>query len=195
MFEEGFPICLQDKLHTVLGRVSTKTYNNTSLGYTDTPNNEQFALLDGSMIQFPYRIYFIDDGLSDWLYGVEEQLIYHCIFTRSCDGYVREKHLKAILEMDYPDWCMPYVLKLSSEYVVEILNVIYASMRNADNSLFQAFCQNNPYLLKCYHSRMISYWNEYYRKQWYRYHDYVGYKLYKECFGYMKSNDDCSRNI
>lgn len=189
MFEEGFPICLQVKLHAVLGHISTKTYNNISRGYTDTPNNEQFELLDGSMIQFPYRVYFVDDGLCDCLNGVEEQLIYHCIFTRCCDGYVREKHLKAILAMDYPDWCMPYILKLSSEYVVELLNVIYASMENTDNSLFQAFCQNNPYLFKYYHSRMISYWNEYYRKQWYRYHDYVGYKLYKECFGYEKSND------
>ena len=33
MFEEGFPICLQDKLHTVLSRISTKTYNNISCGY------------------------------------------------------------------------------------------------------------------------------------------------------------------
>lgn len=34
---------------------------------------------------------------------------------------MREKHIKAILKEDYPDWTLPYILKLSDEYVVEIL--------------------------------------------------------------------------
>ena len=185
MFEEGFPLYLNKELHTVLSYLSTKTYANISNGYIDTPTNEQMELFDGSEIQFPYRIYFLDEESSyEKLVSKEEQWIYHCIFTRSCNGYVREAHLRAILEEDYPEWCMPYIFKLASEYVVEILDVIYTVMKGKDNSLFQAFCQNNPYLFKCYYNRMISYWNEYYRNQCYKYHDYVGYKLYKECFGY-----------
>ena len=191
MFEEGFPVSLSIALHNVLENISKATYNNISIGYTDEPNNEQLELLDGSMIQFPYRVYYVDD---DELYhrfsSQEERLIYHCIFTRSCDGHIREKHLRAILEADYPEWCMPYILKLSAEYVVEILEIIYASMKSKDNSLFQAFCQNNPYMFRYYHNRMISYWNEFYRGQCYRYHDYVGYKLYKECFGFTRRNDN-----
>ena len=190
MFEEGFPVYLSTALHHVLENMSKATYNNISIGYTNESNNEQFELLDGSMIQFPYRIYFVDDDeLYHRLSAQEERLIYHCIFTRSCDGHIREKHLRAILDVDYPEWCMPYILKLSAEYVVEILDIIYVSLKDKDNLLFQAFCQNNPYIFRYYHNRMISYWNEFYREQCYRYHDYVGYKLYKECLGYTRRND------
>jgi len=34
---------------------------------------------------------------------------------------------------------------------------------------------------------MISYWNEYYRYDCYRFKDYIGKKLYSECFGYNKT--------
>ena len=61
MFEQGFPIELQNEVHNVLRIISTKTYNDISIGYTDEYNNEQYILLDGSTITFPYRIYFFDD--------------------------------------------------------------------------------------------------------------------------------------
>lgn len=195
MFENGFPIELNSELHRVLENISKTTYTNCFSGTMDTASNEQYELLDGTVIDFPYRIYFIDDdSLFSRLTTLNERLIYHCIFTRSCDGYVREKHLRAIMTEDYPEWCMPYILKLSSEYVVEILEVIYEFMYGKDNALFQVFCQNNPYLFRYYHSRMISYWNEFYRDRCYRYHNYVGYKLYRECFGFRRSNEKIGEN-
>ncbi len=164
MFENGFPIELGAELHRVLENISKTTYINCFSGTMDTATTPN------------------------------ERLIYHCIFTRSCDGHVREKHLRAIMTEDYPEWCMPYILKLSSEYVVEILEVIYEFMYGKDNALFQVFCQNNPYLFRYYHSRMISYWNEFYRDRCYRYHNYVGYKLYKECFRFRRSNEKIGEN-
>lgn len=190
MFEEGFPVYLRKEVHNVLGVLSTKTYNNVRNGCLDMDWNEDYILLDGSKIAFPYRIYFLDEQEAyDKLNTKEEKMIYHCIFTRSCDGYVREKHLKAILEGDFAEWCFPYILKLSGEYVVELLEIIYAAFRNRDNSLFQAFCMNNPYVFRYCHSRMISYWNEYYRGKYPKYRNYVGRFLYRECFGYTKDYD------
>lgn len=52
-------------------------------------------MLDGSSVTFPYRVYYIDDeNIYNKLTSREEKLIYDCIFSRSCNGYVREKHLK-----------------------------------------------------------------------------------------------------
>ena len=190
VLEEGFPYELQNVVHNVLGIISIQTYNNVSKGYTDEFNNEEYVLLDGSIITFPYRIYFIDDEITySKLKSNEEKMIYDCIFTRSCDGYVRQKHLKRLLIDDMPEWYMPYVLKLSSEYVKEIVEDIYRFMSDKDNSLFQAFCYINTYMFRYAYSRMTSYWNEFYRKDSYRFHDYVGYKLYKQCFGYSRRFD------
>lgn len=196
MFEQGFPNELQRNVHNVLSVVSTQTYNNVSKGYTDEYNNEQYMLLDGSTITFPYRIYFMDDEIGySKLQNHEDKLIYDCIFTRSCDGFVRQKHLKNLFVEDMPEWCMPYILKLSSEYVKEIVADIYNFMRDKDNSLFQAFCAINPYLFRYEYSRMTSYWNEFYRNDCYRFHDYVGYKLYKQCFGYSRRFDKLNRKL
>lgn len=189
MFETGFPMYIQKKVHNVLGYVNTITYSNVS-GYTNENNNEEYELFDGSIISFPERIYFIDDeNIYANLADQEEKLIYNCMFTRSCNGYVRERHLKEILVQDYPVWCMPYILKLSSEYIVEILKDIYKSMESTDNSLFQTFCEMNPYMFRRSYSRMTSYWNEYYRNDCFYFNNYVGYKLYKKCFGYSERYD------
>lgn len=191
MFEEGFPVYLAKELHNVLGVISIRTddlaYMNMDM---DRWHNEEYLLLDDSRISFPDRICFADDKEAyDKLTTKEEKLIYHCIFTRSNNGYVREKHLRAILAEDFTEWCFPYILKLSSEYVVELLDIIYEAFKEKDNSLFQAFCMNNPYMFRYCHSRMVSYWNEYYRDFYPQYRKYVGCYLYRDCFGYKKEYD------
>lgn len=182
---QGFPQGLQKKFYNVQGKISKQTYNNVSCGIGD--EYETYLLLDSSTVTIPARIYFIDDEKAyDELEDKEEKLIYDCIFTRSCDGYVRQRHLRNILADDFPEWCMPYIWKLSAEYVVEILDDIYKGLRTRDNTQFRAFCANNPHMFRCSYTRMVSYWNEYYRCECYRFHDYVGYRLYKECFGYSR---------
>ena len=183
--EQGFPQELQKKFYNVPGKISKQTYNNVSCGIGD--EYETYLLLDSSTGTIPARIYFIDDEKAyDELEDKEEKLIYDCIFTRSCDGYVRQRHLRNILADDFPEWCMPYILKLSAEYVVEIIDDIYRGLRTRDNTQFRAFCANNPYMFRRSYTRMVSYWNEFYRQECHRFHDYVGYRLYKECFGYSR---------
>lgn len=183
--EQGFPQELQKKFYNVPGKISKQTYNNISCGIGD--EYETYLLLDSSTVTIPARIYFIDDEKAyDELEDKEEKLIYDCIFTRSCDGYVRQRHLRNILADDFPEWCMPYILKLSAEYVVEIIDDIYKCLKTRDNTQFRAFCANNPYMFRHSYTRMVSYWNEFYRQECHRFHDYVGYRLYKECFGYSR---------
>lgn len=147
-----------------------------------------WALSSGENVQIPYRISVSErtDGMEQKL-TPRQQIVYHCIFSRSYDGYVREKHIKALLDRPLPEWALPYIIKICDEYVVEILQLVYEQLRNADLSPYRALCARNFEMVRLGHCRMISYWAEYYRSVWYRYCDYVGKKLYAECFGYRKT--------
>ena len=107
--------------------------------------------------------------------------------SRSSDGYVREKHIKALLKSDPPVWAMPYVIKICDEYVVEILQTVYDLLISRDCTEYRRLCALNFDYLKRAHTRMISYWNEVYRWDCYRYCDYIGKKLYRDCFGYFRT--------
>lgn len=186
MFSNGFPEKdIQNKYKKVVSLICKETYNNISRGYADGYNseNEFYVLSNGERISFPYRVYFRDDDLIySQLTDDEEKLVYNCIFSRSCDGHIREKHLVRILNSDFPEWCMPYILRLSSEYVVEIVEQIYLLMKEKDNTAFQKFCNKNSSLLKRAHTRMTSYWSVFYREKYSSFDKYIGTRLFKECF-------------
>ena len=101
MFENGFPMSLRDEVERVNSVMSEDTYNGVSFRVSEgNSENEVYVLSDGTRISFPDRIYCLDDddvysGLSD-----AEKLIYDCIYTRHCDGRVREKHIRNILAGD-----------------------------------------------------------------------------------------------
>lgn len=186
MFQDSFPIELKDDVKYVSSNISNKTYSNVGIGASAVQSS--WILLDNQEITFPYRIYYIDniDKLNK-KFTPEQMVVYHCIFSRSCDGYVREKHIKALLSCDLPAWAIPYIIKVSDEYVIEILESIYQSLKNINTDDFKAICHKNLQSFLYGHDRMISYWNEFYRTQCYKYHNYVGYQLYKECYGYNRS--------
>ena len=154
-----------------------------------------WTLPSGERVEIPYRIEpmsmaaHAEKTLTD-----TQRLIYHCILSRSCDGYARQRHLEALLATETPEWVMPFILGLSQDYVAEIIEVIYTALQGRDNKDFQAFCRLNYTTFHKGYDRMLSYWAEYYR--WYdprtgqyyktRYRDYVGWKLYAEVFGCKK---------
>lgn len=182
---DGFPKELSQDVSVVLKLMSQKTYHNV---WGISKQTYTYQLIDGQIVTFPYRIYFIDEyeSLSSSM-TYEQQMIYHCLFTRSCHGYVREKHIEAILRIDYPYWTIPYILKVSDEYVIEIVEKVYSQLKDRDTQDIKEFCQLNKQSFLRSHDRMISYWNEFYRDVCFRYHNYVGRKLFKECFGYTRS--------
>lgn len=183
MFEKAFPIELRDDVYIVCQKCLSKT-----LHIKQSEQQSYWTLPDYQVIQFPYRIYYLDENeniekdLTD-----TQQIIYHCLFSRSSDGFIREKHIQSLLSLDLPIWAIPYILKVCDEYVIEILEFIYLVLKDQDTIKYKQIIDNNfSQFIYGYH-RMISYWNEFYRSRWHRYHEYVGYKLYKECFGYTRS--------
>lgn len=185
MFQGGFPNALTDDVARVVGLMADKTYNNVTIGVSqDIIQYHQ----DNEVVWFPYRIYYIDNS-NDFIKDLSEQqkMISHCIYSRSCDGFVRQKHMRSLLQMDYEDWAIPYIVKICDEYVVEILEMTYDLLKEQDTELIKNFCRENRVAFCKSYNRMISYWNEYYRQEYPDFHHYVGRKLFRECFGYSKS--------
>lgn len=187
MFHNGFPNDLKDDVTKVIGLIADKTYNNLTIDVSqDFIQYHQY----NRVIRFPYRIYYVDnsDEVTEYL-SEQQKMILHCIYSRSCEGFVRQKHLRSLLLMDYEDWAIPYIVKICDEYVMEILEMTYEILKDQDTEKIKNFCSENKETFCKSYNRMISYWNEYYRHEYTNFHCYVGRKLFRECFGYSKSLD------
>jgi hypothetical protein len=150
-----------------------------------------WTLNNGEKIYIPFRVHFcsmIYLSSYDWLSEVEK-IIFHCIFSRSGDGFAREGHLRALLRMgaDKYEWVKPYIISAAGEYVVEIVDMLYKEIDRDKISEYREICKLNFEITRVLHARMIAYWSGFYRFECYYYKDYVGKKLFSEIFGMRKS--------
>lgn len=182
MFQDGFPMNLRRDVARVAEIIPFKTCNDLNVGMTE----ENIVYVQNDVyIKFPYRIYFVDihdEVLSELTQ--EQKMILYCLYTRSCNGYVRQKHLKSLLIMEYADWTIPYIVKLNDEYIVEILEMTYEFLKHKDTEPFKQLYLENIKNFNISYDRMVSYWNQYYRYIYKNFDEYIGRKVFKECFGY-----------
>ena len=185
MFNNGFPLLEIETVSKAISILPLQTYG--SIGTRETVDQLEF-FQNGKVIKFPYRIYYVEtqDAILNTL-PEKEKAVIHCIYTRSCDGFVRDKNIKALLSTDYPDWAIPYIVKVCDEYVVEILETVYDFLHDQNNKRIKQFCIENKQTFCLSYNRMISYWNEFYRRDCYHFEDYIGRKLFTNCFGYTRS--------
>lgn len=193
MFQDGFPNYLRDDVTTVVGLIPHKTDNKVTVGVSE--DTIQY-ILDNKVVRFPYRTYFIDisDEVKEIL-SQRQKMILHCMYSRSCDGFVRQKHIFSLLQMDYEDWAIPYIIKVCDEYVVEILEMTYDILKEQDTERIKSFCLENIVPFCKSYNRMISYWNEFYRYKYNNSQKYIGRKLFRDCFGYSKSMERRAKEI
>lgn len=194
MFENSFSKHLLDDVNYVKQLISTRT--STSSGDGESENRCSY-LVKGDIISFPYRIYYKDVfEKSIGRFSPTQQLIYHCMFSRHHNGFTREKHIDAILLLDEIPYCaFPYIIKVSDEYVIKILECVYGHLYQRNNNELKLFCIDNLASFCVSHDRMVSYWNEYYRHRngSYTYKNYIGRKLFHDCFGYTYSMEKLPR--
>ncbi len=185
MFYNAFPNDLQDNLKKVMDVMPNTTFNNVQ--FTTSDNIIEYSL-ENHVVRIPYRMYLSDiaDAEYEKLSHTQKQILC-CIYTRSCNGYIREKHLRKLLDMPYEQWVIPFIVKLCDEYVLEILEIIYDKLKERDNTDIQDFCLRNKVSISKSYSRMISYWNEYYRGYELNFKQYIGRKLFRECLGYDRT--------
>ncbi len=111
----------------------------------------------------------------------QRQLL-HCLYSRHCDGVVRQRHLEEVVGSTDP-WVVPFVVQLAGEYVLEILVVICDELRDlatpgtCGNLAYGQFIVDNPAYFASIQRRVVSYWNCYYRGSYASFRGYPGCTL------------------
>lgn len=185
MFHNAFPRDFSEELNIVLQVILNETFNSVDCVASDDSIS---YILHDYVIEIPYRMYVLDiaDEEYEKLNETQKQMVC-CMYTRNCNGYIREKYLQKLLDMPFQQWSIPFIVKLCDEYVVEILEVLYIKLKERNNADIQDFCAQNKMIISKSYSRMISYWNEYYRGYEPDFRKYIGRKLFRECLGYNRT--------
>ena len=182
LFDKGLPENSKTEYELVISLVCKADNSPVKMRHGYNSGNEINILSDGTKIRFPYRIYCADNDYEYSQLTDHEKLIYDCIFTRSNDGHIREKHLRNILVSDIPEWCFPNIVRASADYVFEIIEAICDCLKQRENRQLHALCRNNSEIVRTDYRRMYSYWYEYYRRDFPEFNKYIGVKLFAECF-------------
>jgi hypothetical protein len=132
------------------------------------------AEVGGERVQIPCRVYFNEPhfALVERLTSVQQSIL-HCIYLRSHNGYIRQKHLESLRGIS-EDFVHPFVIQLLGEYVVEILDVLDRLFTDSVADAYAPFLLSNSFYWKQTQSRMISYWDAYYRQDFPKLNQYVG---------------------
>lgn len=133
----------------------------------------------GERIRIPERIYGeeVSKEIREKM-TVKQKKILFCFYSRHNDGYVREKNITDLMTLSHIEkWNLPYILRLSGEYVLEILEVIHAHFEVVNNRTLQMFLHENPTFYMRLTSRVASYWDCYYRDRYPKREAYIGFKL------------------
>lgn len=173
----SFPKSLKANWLTLASKLEQK-----QTGILTSEQNFKYQL-NGENVIIPYRI-FLEEATGDFS-EIEQQLLY-ALYTRNANGYIREKYIKKILEMELSDWQLPFIICSSEDYVIEIISQIYDHLKEKNNDIIKQFLKNNKEVLCKHYQKMINVWNIYYKKTSPNFHQYVGRKLFRECFNYSR---------
>jgi hypothetical protein len=114
----------------------------------------------GGTVQIPQRIHFA--GMKNLTMEADRSLIAQCLLTRSTDGYIRHEAVRHLLRAK-ETWCIPFVVLLAGEYVVEIISDLTGALPDLDRYAYVDFVRNNRKLMTKLRAKAGSYWNCYYR--------------------------------
>lgn len=163
---EAFPSFLKDNVSSLISKVELKG---------EHPISDSFeVILDNEKLAVPYRIYFEEP--KEQSLNKTELLIVNCLFTRHHNGFIRQKRLEQILLSD-EYWMTPFIVQLLGEYVREIILTIEDNLTENLLKNLRRFIRENPKFFETTKSRMISYWNCYYRTEFPNKENYVGFKI------------------
>lgn len=170
----AFPFELEEDVETVVNFLSDKTFN-------IHPTVKQEVILDEQKLIIPGRVYFDEptDTTGNNL-TVLQQTILNCIYLRHYNGFVRQRRLEKLIDNTYDYFVIPYIFQLLGEYVIEILQVADKHINDKTIENYLKFSAENPMYRQQTESRMISYWNEYYRAipTYKKLNNYIGKQIF-----------------
>jgi len=124
-------------------------------------------------------------GLTD-----RQQTILNCIYLRHYDGFIRQNRLEKLIDNTEDYLVIPYIFQLLGEYVIQILEVAEKHINDKTIDNYLKFIAENPKYRIQTESRMISYWDAYYRRPSYKKLDnYIG----KQIFNRFKKHEHLKR--
>lgn len=116
-----------------------------------------------------------------------EKTIMHCVYTRHHNGFIRQAHLQALLDSDYPIIAVPFAFQLLGEYVLAIYADVFVFIKKYPD-LSLAFIRQNPQFWFKQRQRMTSYWNAYYRATYPKFDDYPASDILRFCNNLINTN-------
>ncbi|HMJ46135.1 MAG TPA: hypothetical protein VK498_02335 [Ferruginibacter sp.] len=133
--------------------------------------------LNGESLAIPYRVYFNEPEIAkENKLSPTQKTILNCIYLRHHDGYLRQRRLELIIgESEY--WIMPFTLQLLGEYVYDILELLDKHIDTTNILNYRNFIKENAKFWQQTESRMISYWNVYYRSKSSTLNAYLGRQI------------------
>ncbi len=144
------------------------------------PIAEQEIILNGQKLIIPRRVYFDNpNDIAENNLTFTQQTILNCIYLRHHNGFIRQQRLEKLIDNVDDDFVIPYIFQLLGEYVMEILEVADKHINDKTIENYLKFFIENPKYRQVTESRMISYWNVYYR--WGKYkklNDYIGQQIF-----------------
>ncbi|MFI2742311.1 hypothetical protein ACG2LH_06190 [Zhouia sp. PK063] len=185
ILKRAFPKNLQSDVCKVLNILPLKSgsapnYNSNNNVYSATNIIHKTIFnveLEGETLSIPYRIYFNEPHpeLEKHL-TPQQKSILSCIYLRHHDGYLREKRLRLISKYS-EKWTTPFIFSLLGEYIYELFPIIDERLNEHTLKFYVEFKNENVTYWQQTESRMISYWNEYYRSQFPKLKSYLGYQI------------------
>jgi hypothetical protein len=144
------------------------------------PTVEQEIILNGQKLTIPGRVYFDNPNETTGSnLTSNQQTILNCIYLRHHNGFVRQQRLEKLIDNIDDYFVIPYIFQLLGEYVMEILEVADKHINDKTIENYLKFFNENPKYRHQTESRMISYWDVYYRRtKFKRLNDYIGQQLF-----------------
>lgn len=108
-----------------------------------------------------------------------QQTIHACLHSRNANGFVRKTAIERLLALPREPWSEPYLFAALADYV---LDVACAVVDKVDPNSLRRFAKDNPGFHDLVKTRVISYWNEYYRS-FYIKEEYPPYEFFNRLEG------------
>lgn len=147
------------------------------------PHASFSVTVEGQQIVIPERLYN-DEPPTNAVASLSprQRQLLHCLYSRHCDGVVRQRHLEKVVGSTDP-WVVPFVVQLVGEYVLEILVVICDELRDlatpgtVGHLAYGQFIVDNPAFFARTQRRVVSYWSCYSRGSYASFRGYPGCTL------------------
>jgi hypothetical protein len=138
------------------------------------------VVVEGQQVLIPGRLYNDEPStVRVASLSSRQQQLLHCLYSRHCDGAVRQRHLEKVVGSTDP-WVVPFVVQLVGEYVLEILVVICDELRDlatpgtCGRLAYGQFIVDNPAFFARTQRRVVSYWSCYFRGTYASFRGYPG---------------------